>query len=189
MTVDLPEAVTAEFLPHSQAQGRPYVAFLAGPVLLAAPLGAAGLEPADFHSSDPLAAKALPLAAAPALEAPAANPAERVEPVPGPALTFRLKTLGRPDGVKLVPLFRIHHERYAIYFRVLSAAEHAAEVARQAEAERAERELDRRTVDRVFPGDDAVGVGPPPQGRAHGRGPRAGQALAPRRATAGSRTS
>ncbi len=154
VAIDLPKVVTAEFLPYSQAQGRPYVAFLAGPVVLAAPLGAAGLGPADFHTSDPLAAKALPLTAAPALEASAGNPAERVEPLSAPATNFRLKTLGRPDEVKLVPLFRVHHERYVIYFRVLGSAAYAAEVARQAEAERAERELDRLTVDRVYPGDD-----------------------------------
>ena len=65
VAIDLPKVVTAEFLPQSQAQGRPYVAFLAGPVVLAAPLGSSGLKPADFHSGDPLAAKALPLANTP----------------------------------------------------------------------------------------------------------------------------
>jgi hypothetical protein len=155
VSIDVPKRLTAEFLPFSQAQGRPYVAFLAGPILLAAPLGTAGLELADFHSSDPLAAKDLPLISAPVLEAPADHPADRVVPAPGADLTFRLKTLGRPSDVKLAPFFRIHHQRYAVYFRVLTSADHAAELARQAEAERAERELELHTVDKVVTGDRA----------------------------------
>ena len=149
--VDLPKAVTAEPLPH----GRGTVAFLAGPILLAAPLGAGDLGPADFHGGNPLAEKALPLAGAPALVGMADRPAERIEPVPGQALTFRVRGPSRPVGATLVPFFRVHHQRYAIYWRVLTETEAAAEQKAQAEAEQAARELDRRTLDRVQTGEDA----------------------------------
>ena len=48
----------------------------------------------------------------------------------------------------------------------------------QAEIERAERELDRRTVDRVFTGDDASESAHHLKGDAHGLGTRVRQALA-----------
>jgi hypothetical protein len=187
VAIDVPKAVTAEYLPHSRGS----VAFLAGPILLAAPLGAADLGPADFHGGEPLATKALPIARAPALangqwpmtdgqgpradgrepradnrgpradnrepradnRGPRADGRWPIEPVAGQPLTFRTRALGRPDGVTLVPFFRVHHQRYVIYWRILSESDFAAEQKAQAQADRLERELERRTVDVVRPGE------------------------------------
>jgi hypothetical protein len=59
----------------------------------------------------------------------------------------------RPKDVTLAPLFRIHFQRYAIYWQLTDLA-HWKEKQRQiAQAEKMERELDARTADRVRIGE------------------------------------
>jgi len=47
---------------------------------------------------------------------------DRVLPVVGKPLTFETRGLGRPRDVTLVPFFRVHHQRYTVYWRVLAPA-------------------------------------------------------------------
>jgi len=38
-------------------------------------------------------------------------------------LVFQTKNLGGPNGVKLIPFYRTHHERYTVYWNLVSAAD------------------------------------------------------------------
>ncbi|PXW93052.1 hypothetical protein DES38_101133 [Streptohalobacillus salinus] len=75
-----------------------------------------------------------------------------VEPVAIGELTFQTKPVAMPHGESflLVPFYAIHHERYTIYFRHLS--EQAYQNHSDQQAEHA-RELLRRTVDQIQPGE------------------------------------
>jgi hypothetical protein len=76
-----------------------------------------------------------------------------VAPVSGKPLTFCTHDLGRPDDVTLIPFYRMHRERYSVYWNVLSETEwkkHNAELA-VAEARRVADEA--RVVDMVRPGE------------------------------------
>jgi hypothetical protein len=46
--------------------------------------------------------------------------AAHLEPVPGESLTFRTRGIGVPDDFTLKPMFRTHHERYSLYWNMLS---------------------------------------------------------------------
>lgn len=69
-----------------------------------------------------------------------------------PALVFRTRGLGQPGDVTLVPFHRLHHQRYSVYWRVLSREEFQREAAARAEAEARRLQLERLSV-------DVVGIG------------------------------
>jgi DUF1680 family protein len=131
------------------------VALFFGPIVLAADLGADGLDDAArFGRTAPdVRPEALP--AAPVFVA--ASPKDvldRVRP-DAPPLTFRTEGIGRPKDVVLRPFFRLADSRYAVYFPVLGE-ETLAERARRAAADAArEREIEARTVDAVDAGAEA----------------------------------
>jgi hypothetical protein len=100
--------------PHVQA-------FMYGPLVLAAKLGADGV-----HRAEPTKPKMVPefskaeIASAPAMPsfvAPSSDLAAWIKPVPGRPLEFR--TVGQTADMTLVPLHTLFDERYAVYFKVL----------------------------------------------------------------------
>jgi hypothetical protein len=137
-----------------QAQCPGWVSVFQGPILLAGELGSAGLTQRDFIGPYTPIKAMLPLNRAPMLVADAdADLLARIAPVDGQPCTFRTRNLAKPEDVTLSPFFRLHFQRYAIYWQVADAA-HAAEQQRQiAQEERLERELDARTADRVRLGE------------------------------------
>ena len=137
-----------------QPQCPGWVSVFNGPILLAGELGSVGLEQKDFVGQYTPIKALLPLNRAPLL---IANTDEEllahIAPVAGRPGAFRTKDLAKPDDVTLAPFFNLHFQRYAIYWQ-LSDAAHAAELQREvAEADRIERELDARTIDRVRLGE------------------------------------
>jgi hypothetical protein len=74
-------------------------------------------------------------------------------PVPGQPATFRTAGLVKPGDVTLSPFYRVHFQRYAVYWQLTDIAGAEAQVSRMAEGERLERELNSRTVDRVRIGE------------------------------------
>ena len=67
------------------------------------------------------------------------------------ALKFQTQNVGKPADVSLIPLHELHHQRYTVYWKLLTPAEWAkVKTARQAE-QRLAKELEARTVDLVTP--------------------------------------
>jgi hypothetical protein len=97
------------------------IAFLDGPIVLAGQLGRQGLDQISAYAEDEEAYNKIPPARVPALSSsdPSALVA-RIEPVTGESLTFRTKGIGVPDDFTLKPMFRTHHERYSLYWNMLS---------------------------------------------------------------------
>ncbi len=148
-----PMAVHTESLPGATDE----VAFLYGPVVLAADLGTAGLEPVHFYSvgHDENFYANYPGIPVPALVGSPAGLAAAVKPVAGDPLTFRTDGVGRPGDLTLRPYSRTHFVRYTVYFKDYATAadydRHQAEVAAAVDAR---RKLDARTADEVHVGDE-----------------------------------
>ncbi len=69
-------------------------------------------------------------------------------------LSFRTRGAGRPDDVQLLPFYRTHHQRYTVYWRVVSEEEWRRLDAEHREEQRRLQELEARTVDVVQIGND-----------------------------------
>jgi len=125
VTLTLPMSLRTEAMPDDPD----LIAFLNGPLVLAADLGPAG-QPWD--SFDPVVIDAM---GAPPL-VPVAEPQR-----------FALADHGRPQGLQLRPYFEQHHNRTAVYFRRLTPARWASlEPALVADA-KARADIRDRTVD------------------------------------------
>jgi hypothetical protein len=152
----LPMRTTVEGLPD----GSPWYAILHGPIVLAAPSGTwdmTGLRADDSRMAHVAAGPELPLDQAPALLAePAAIPAKVVaDPGAGP-LHFRLVDIvepAAPQGVPLVPFFRLHDSRYQMYWEVTTRAGLAARKEQLADDEHARLAREAATLDSVSPGE------------------------------------
>jgi hypothetical protein len=153
----LPMSLRFEPTPDDPARG----AFLFGPIVLAADLGAEGLDARARYGPMAPEVRLEELPPAPALVAAGlAEALARVKPAPGP-LTFRTEGIGRPGDVLLRPFFRLSDRRHAVYFDVLPAAAWAERQARAEADARARVEVEERTV-------DSVGAGSPEAEKASG---------------------
>jgi hypothetical protein len=147
--VRLPMSLRFERTPDDPARG----AFLHGPIVLAADLGAEGLDRAARYGPSAPEVRHEDLPPSPVLVA--ASPADALGRVraAGEPLAFRTQGLGRPRDFDLRPFFRLSDRRYAVYFDVLTEGAWAERRARAAaEAGRQSADLAARTVDAVTPG-------------------------------------
>jgi hypothetical protein len=129
------------------------VAFLYGPVVLAADLGREGLDAGNRYGAQTAEMLDEDTPTIPVLVAKdAAEALQRVQPAPEP-LVFRSAGLGRPADVELRPLFRLADRRYTVYLDVMDEAAFARRQASAGDVAQAAAALDARTVDRVVPGD------------------------------------
>ncbi len=136
-----------------------YAAVMHGPILLAAMTPSEtlpGLVAGDGRMAHVSPGPYLPLDGAPMLVGDRATLAAQIRPVSGKTLTFEAPDVIRPDGARrleLVPFFRVHDARYVIYWRTVTPASYDGVVAALRNAERERLILDRKTVDRVVPGE------------------------------------
>ena len=115
--VHLPMSLRAEPLP-----GNPdVVAFLYGPIVLAGRLGRQGLKPgADIIVNERTYGDVLnDKVEVPVLVGDVREIVSQVKPSKGEALTFHTSGVGRPRDVSLIPYYRIAHERYNLYWKVV----------------------------------------------------------------------
>jgi len=149
--VRLPMSLRAEPMPDDAS----VVAFSKGPIVLAADLGNAGLDPASRFGTEAPAYRADGAPAVPTLvAASAAEALARLRPS-GEPLTYRSEGLGRPSDVVLRPFYGLYDKRHAVYLRVETQAALEARAAREQQAAAESRAVEARTVDGVVAGATA----------------------------------
>lgn len=119
IAVEWPLTIRTEMLPRSTD----WIAVLWGPVVLAGELGTVGLEGLDFSATHHyVATRALPVETAPVFAGTAEEVIAKVRPAEGRPLRFRTVGLGLPEDVSLAPFYRVHRQRYAVYWRLAERA-------------------------------------------------------------------
>jgi len=137
LQVRFPMPLRLEAMPDNPRR----VAVFHGPVLLAGDLG-----PID----DPAARDA---GFVPVMVPGDRNLGQWIEPAAGDNRAFRTKDAGRPRDVTLVPFYRLHQRRYAVYWDLCTQAEWQARQTAARDEARRQRKLDAATIDHVRIGD------------------------------------
>lgn len=99
------------------------VAVMYGPIVLAGELGTADMPEVynpDYHTRE-AAINRYPAPPPPVLVGSAADVLAHIQPVNGQSLTFRTDGIGSPHDVTLIPFYRLHHQRYTVYWELASA--------------------------------------------------------------------
>jgi len=102
------------------------VALFYGPILLAGPLGTASMPASDFAPNQlDLITTPIPPGTVPMVVADIPTLLSNTVPVVGQPLTFQTKGLrqGQPSDVTLTPFYQVQHQRYAVYWNLMSAAD------------------------------------------------------------------
>ncbi|MFO1491418.1 MAG: DUF6805 domain-containing protein, partial [Kiritimatiellia bacterium] len=154
--VGLPMRTTVERLPD----GSDWVAILRGPIVLAHPAGTRdldGLFAGDGRMAHVAQGPLVPLDRVPALLLTDGELPKHIVPdaSAGP-LGFRIVDVispADPAGLSLVPFFRLHEQRYQMYWNLASPEKIAAGKERLAAAERARIALEAATLDSIAVGE------------------------------------
>lgn len=153
--IELPMRTTVERLPD----GSDYVAFIHGPIVLAAKTGTQdldGLVAETGRMAHVSPGPYLPLDEAPMLVGDPDTLAKELQPVAGRPLTFTAPNLIQPDkfrDLRLEPFFRVHDARYMMYWRTVSPEKYPEVTAALAASEKSRLALEARTLDHVAPGE------------------------------------
>lgn len=153
--VQLPMHTAIEHLPNVPN----YVAFMHGPILLAAKSGTedlAGLVANDSRWGHIAGGKRLPVDKAPILiENDIAGNAASLVPVKNQPLhfTFAGVTIVNPTDIQLEPFYKIHDARYMMYWMTLTKTQYRSYLDSLAASEKEKLALQQRTIDFVAPGE------------------------------------
>ena len=152
--VDMPMHLTAMTTPD----GNPQYSFLYGPIVLAAKTGTDrqdGMYADDSRGGHIANGPQIPLTQLPAIVGDSATLLSHLQPVVGKPLTFRLTGLTLPafEGMQLVPFYELYECRYQIYFPLYTAEQWKVRQDELAREEQARQQLEARTVDKVFCGE------------------------------------
>jgi hypothetical protein len=151
----LPMHNTIEHLPNVPE----YVAFMHGPILLAAKTGTedlAGLVADDSRWGQIPGGKRLPVDQAPIIiEDNISGITDKLKPVEGKPLTFTVSELKmiNPVEVLLEPFFKIHDARYMMYWMALTNNQYHSYLDSLSAVEKEKLKLQNRTVDFVAAGE------------------------------------
>ena len=136
-----------------------YIAFMHGPIVLAAKTGTndlTGLVAGDSRWGHIAGGKKMPLNEAPVIiEDNESTLADKIVPVAGKPMTFSLsgvKMANKIDAV-LEPFYKIHDARYEMYWMRLSDNQYRSFADSLAQVEQQKLALQKRTVDFVAPGE------------------------------------
>jgi DUF1680 family protein len=154
--IALPMHTYVEGLPD----GSPWYAILHGPIVLAHPAGTwemTGLRADDGRMSHVAMGPEVPLDQAPVLFTDAgAIPSKVVADRAAGPMHFRLVGVVEPpapDGLALIPFFRLHDARYQMYWEATTREGLAVRQEQLAAGERARAAREAATLDRVTPGE------------------------------------
>ena len=117
--VELPMELHTEALPDDDRK----VAVLYGPLVLGGALGTENMPDSGAFAPDRTEFFDRSTPEVPKLLADPSNLKEWIEPVEGQPLTFRTTEVGRPNDVTLRPYYQLNHQRYTIYWDLLTDAE------------------------------------------------------------------
>ncbi len=155
ITIQLPMHLSLERMPNVPN----YIAMLYGPVLLGARTGSEelkGLVADDGRWSHIPGGERLPVDKAPVIlensESELLGKLTRVKDKPLTFSTSGLKMLN-PSPLVLEPFFRIHDSRYMMYWMWLTDTQYKTYLDSLAKEETARIDLEKRTVDKVAPGE------------------------------------
>lgn len=146
LEVRLPMALAYEAMPDDAG----VVAFRYGPIVLAGRLGTDGMP--EPYAKAELDQVNVPSPEVPVLIGETDSILKRIQPVSGKPLTFRMSATGKPSEIELIPFYRMHQERYSVYWNVMTREEFAARQEQRAAAEVKRREFEARIIDQVMPG-------------------------------------
>ena len=155
ITFNLPMEVSLEQIPDK----KDYYAFLYGPIVLAASTGTEhldGLYADDSRGGHIAHGKQIPLQEVPMLIGNPNSIRNSLHKKSENLLTFSYNGEVYPaqgKALELVPFFRLHNSRYAVYFRQASEEQFKAIQEEMAMAERKATELANQTIDLIFPGE------------------------------------
>jgi len=141
--------------------GSNYYAILHGPIVLAAKTQPFVNEQLSYFSDDSrmghiAQGKICPLEAAPFLLGNSNEFIRQLKPVAGKPLTFSATGLingQNAQNIELIPFFRLHESRYAIYWPYTTVADLEKSRAKAAVDEQARITLQAQTIDQVAPGE------------------------------------
>lgn len=156
ITFHLPMKVSMEQIPDK----KDYYAFLYGPIVLAASTGTENLDGiyADDSRGGHIAhGRQIPLQEVPMLIGNHDSIRPSLHKLSGSKLAFsydgNVYPAQKSKSLELIPFFRLHNSRYAVYFRQASEEQFKTIQEEMATAERKATELANQTVDLIFPGE------------------------------------
>ena len=141
----LPMALRLESMPDNADR----VAIMYGPVVLGGALGTEGMPEGGAFADSDVEFIEEPVPDVPVLVAERTRLEDWIQPLAGDPLTFHTVGAGRPADVVLKPFYRIHHERYSIYWDLFDEAGWAREKADYEAARAEQRAIDENTVENV----------------------------------------
>jgi uncharacterized protein len=116
LEIQLPLRLRLELLPNTTNT----VAVLCGPIVLAGELGPNAM-PSPYARNQTDLVK-VPDPAVPVLIGDTNSLLKHIKSTSTP-LVFQTRKLGRPEDVTLIPFYQMHHERYSVYWNVVSPAD------------------------------------------------------------------
>lgn len=155
VTLNLSMEVTLEQIPDKSH----FYAFMYGPIVLASPTGTQnldGLYADDSRGGHIAHGKQISLQEIPMLIGTASSINQAVQKTNEKQIAFTYTGSVYPaqkETMKLIPFFRLHDSRYAIYFHQVTETEVEQIRKETEEAERKAMELANRTIDLIYPGE------------------------------------
>ncbi|MBL7219839.1 MAG: glycoside hydrolase family 127 protein [Phycisphaerae bacterium] len=145
--VELPMSLRLEPM-----ENRPQImAIMYGPILLAGQLGREGMTDKMPYSPLHWAFGGTPTPPVPDLAAEGKPVAEWLKPVSGKPLEFKTAGVGRPREVSLIPFYKAHHQRYTVYWDIMTDKAWRRQEARRVAQEKRLKDLKERTIDEARP--------------------------------------
>jgi uncharacterized protein len=126
--VRLPMSLRLETLPGDPKT----VAILYGPIVLAGELGTTNMPSPYVRNQTDL--NKVPSPPVPVFVSDAKDVLNHVKPVARKPLTFQTKGIGKPQDVTLIPFYRMHHQRYSVYWSLCTEDEWKKKEAERAAA-------------------------------------------------------
>lgn len=141
--IRLPMSPRLEPMPDNPCRA----AIFHGPILLAGELGTEGIAPPMPYAKSQKDFFSRPPPPQPVLVTGDRPPSDWLAPVATRPLTYTTRGVGRPRDITLTPFYRLHHQRYSLYWDLMTEADWEKQKADIAAAQRRERDLTARAID------------------------------------------